>query len=77
MVEAFVATLVASIVFYIFGSSMVRYFAMALIIGSIIYGLCDLLVSYGFNKMCVNINGHNAKKYGFRREANVDELEEI
>ena len=77
MVEVFVATLVASIVFYIFGSSMVRYFAMALIIGSIIYGLCDLLVSYGFNKMCVNINGHNADKYGFRREADVDELEEI
>ncbi len=77
ILEIMLTMLVASIVFYIFGSTLVRYFALAMIIGTIIYGLCILVLSRWFNKMCFDLNSNHASRYGFRREEGVDELEEI
>lgn len=77
ILEIMLSMLVASIVFYIFGSTLIKHFALALIIGTIIYGLCALVVSRWFNKMCFDLNGNHAKRYGFKREEGVDELEEI
>ena len=77
ILEIMLTILVASIVFYIFGSTLVRYFALAMIIGTIIYGLCALLLTKWFNRMCFDLNSNHAKSYGFRREEGVDELEEI
>ncbi len=77
LVELSVSYLVANIIFYIFGSTAVKYFAFASIIGIVIYGLCAILVSKLFNKLCLNIYQEKVKNYGFTREANVHELEEI
>lgn len=77
ILEIMLTILVASIVFYIFGSTLVRYFVLAMIIGTIIYGLCTLLLTKWFNRMCFDLNSNHAKSYGFRREEGVDELEEI
>ena len=77
LVEISVGYLIANIVFYIFGSTMVRHFAFASIISIIVYGVCAILVSKWFNKLCFNIYLEKVKNYGFTREAGVHELEEI
>lgn len=77
ILEIMLTIFVASLVFYIFGSTLIKHFALAMIIGTIIYGLCVLLLTKWFNKMCFDLHSNHAKQYGFRREENVNELEEI
>lgn len=77
ILEIMLTLFVASLVFYIFGSTLIKYFALALIIGTIIYGLCVLLLTKWFNKLCFDLHSNHAKQYGFRREEHIDELEEI
>lgn len=75
VIEIFSSVLLSGILFYIFGSTPVRYFAISMIIGTAIYGFCTLLVNKLFTKMYLNINPARAKDYGFKREVNVNELE--
>ena len=77
LLEISIAYLVASILFYIFGSTPVRYFAYASIIGIVIYALCALVLTRWFNNLCFDLYLEKANKYGFKREANINELEEI
>lgn len=77
LVELSVGYLVANIIFYIFGSVQVKYFAFVSIVGIIIYGLSAILLSRLFNQWCYDIYKENSKNYNFIREAGVHELEEI
>ena len=76
-IEVCCAIIVAALMFVIFGSQLIRYFALSIIVGTIIYGLISLLVSRWFINMYHNINPSRPKNYGFTREANVHELEQI
>ena len=67
-------SVIAMFALLIFGSSMVKQFAVASLIGLVSYGLSCLLLTYVFSKLYVDLNPTKAKKYGFKREAHVDEL---
>lgn len=67
-------TILSIAVLLIFGTQMAKYFAGAFLIGSVVYGLCGLLLSYVFAKWYVDINPARSKGYGFKREAHIDEL---
>ena len=77
LLEVSISYLVVSIIFYIFGSSPVRYFAYASIIGIVIYAFSALVLTRWFNNLCFDLFLEKANKYGFTREAHVHELEEI
>ena len=62
------------LVLLIFGTEMIKQFAGAFLIGTFVYGICGLLLSYAFAKMYVDINPAKSRKYGFKREAHIDEL---
>ena len=62
------------LVLLIFGTEMIKQFAGAFLIGTLVYGICGLLLSYAFAKMYVDINPAKSRKYGFKREAHIDEL---
>lgn len=59
----------------LFATEMIKQFAIASLIGLVVYGLSCLLLTYLFSKFYVDINPSKAKKYGFKREAHVNELE--
>ena len=77
LLEISISYLVASIIFYIFGSSPVKYFAFASIIGIVIYALGALFLSRWFNSLCFDLNLEKANRYGFKRGEHINELEEI
>lgn len=77
LVEFSTSYLAANIIFYIFGSVQVKYFAFASIVGIIIYALTSIAFARLLDKLCYDICKENASSYNFKREAGVHELEEI
>lgn len=67
-------TSMSSFVLLIAGTEMIKQFAGAFLIGTVVYGLSSLLLSYLFAKFYVDINPTNSKKYGFKREGHINEL---
>lgn len=67
-------TSISFFVLLITGTEMIKQFAGAFLIGTLVYGLSSLLLSYLFAKFYVDINPTNSKKYGFKREGHINEL---
>ncbi len=67
-------TSMSAFVLLIAGTEMIKQFAGAFLIGTVVYGLSSLLLSYLFAKFYVDINPTNSKKYGFKREGHINEL---
>ena len=75
--EISISYLVACIIFYIFGSLAIKYFALASIIGIVVYGFSAILIAKWFNNMCFDLYLEKVENYGFTREAHINELEKI
>lgn len=73
VLDIFVILLLSSIATYFLSTYMVKQFAMALMAGLAIYALATLLFTKFFSRWFSNISFKN-KDYGFKREANVNEL---
>ena len=67
-------TAMSAFVLLIAGTEMIKQFAGAFLIGTVVYGLSSLLFGYLFAKLYVDINPTNSKKYGFKREGHINEL---
>ena len=74
IIDVLVMTLVPMFLLLICGTEMAKQFAVASLIGIVVYGLSCLLLSYLFAKLYVDINPTKAKKYGFKREAHINEI---
>lgn len=74
MLDVFLVLLLASVVFYIFASSMARYFLISFIIGLVCYGLDVVVINLWFSRWYLNINSSKAELCGFKREEGVNEL---
>lgn len=73
ILDMFLVMLIPSIITYFFASYLVQHFAMALICGLVVYGFMALVFTNFFSKWLTYIAFKN-KDYGFKREANVNEL---
>ena len=73
MIDMYVLLLVPTILAYAFGSFVVKQFAMAFICGLAVYGIITIVLTKFMTKWLTYICFKN-KDYGFKREANVNEL---
>lgn len=73
VLDLFLVLLIPSIITYFFGTYLVKQFAMALICGLVVYGVVTIVITKFFTKWLTYIAFKNAD-YGFKREANINEL---
>ncbi len=73
LLDMFILLAIPTIIAFIFGTFVVKQFAIAFICGLAVYGLVTLLFGKYFTKWLTYIKFKNTD-YGFKREANVDEL---
>ena len=73
ILEFFAILLVSSIATYFLSTYLVKQFAMALMAGFVVYATTILLCTKFFTRWFSNIS-YNSKDYGFKREANINEL---
>ena len=74
IIDVLVMALIPMFLLLICGTEMAKQFAAASLIGIVVYGLSCLLLSYLFAKLYVDINPTKANKYGFKREAHINEI---
>ena len=74
MLDIFALLIVPAFVMFLFPSVGIKSFGTVLLMGLIIYTFFAILINKVFANWYVNINSKDAKKYGFKREANVNEL---
>ncbi len=74
MLDVFALLVVPAFVMFLFGNKTINSFGTVLFIGLIIYTLFAIVINKVFVNWYSKINSKNAKKYGFKREANVNEL---
>lgn len=74
MLDVFSVTFVAGFIIMLICPSAISSVGAVVAIGSVVYAFFAILVNKLFADWYVRINGKDAKKYGFKREANVNEL---
>ena len=74
MLDIFALLVVPSIIMFLFGNVILKSFGTVLLIGLIIYTFFAILINKVFANWYTKINSKDAKKYGFKREANINEL---
>ena len=74
MLDVFAMLAVPSFIMFLFGNTIIKSFGTVLFVGLIFYTFFAILINKVFAEWYTKINSKNAKKYGFKREANINEL---
>ena len=74
MLDIFALLVVPAFVMFLFPNTVISSFGTVLLIGLIVYTFFAILINKVFANWYVNINSKKAEKYGFKREANINEL---
>lgn len=74
MLDIFAMFVVPAFVLFLFPNRIVKSFGSVLMVGLIVYTFFAILINKVFATWYTRINSKNEKKYGFKREANINEL---
>ncbi len=74
MLDIFALLFVSGFIMFLINNPFIKSFGTVLMIGAVCYTFFAILINYVFAKWLVNISIKEPSKYGFKREANINEL---